>query len=285
MRPPFSQRQSKEAQEEFYVLREGVPSGLARSLVLVVLDHFFGVDDFDGRRHLDTAEALRFDRATDFALPGDWHDCRSVLVDDSERLLDAVDFILGRYEPGSAHSPGGTSAATVGVIQVFLDESRSIFTVGQDGAGFCELQRRQADELTQVMQTAMTAGGHAAEHLRRAWSKAFGREQDLNGCCDAAVRAIEVVAKPIVSPKNENTTLGTLIADMRNKPSKWETDSEAPRDVDTVIAMMEMVWKGHYRHGDESVSIDVNAEGAMMVVHLATMLVEWFRAGNVRRIA
>ena len=97
-----------------------------------------------------------------------------------------------------------------------------------------------------------------------------------------AVAAIEVAAKPVVSPNNQKVTLGTLIRDMKAKPSKWDTDSEADADVDKVIAIMDMVWTGHYRHGDDSKPVNVSPEGAEMIVQLSALLVHWFRSGRIR---
>jgi hypothetical protein len=133
-----------------------------------------------------------------------------------------------------------------------------------------------------LAQTAATASDRAGEHLTRAWSALTGRKPNPNNACVEAVSAIEAIARPVVTPSNDRATLGTLIRDMRAKPDKWTTRSEADADLATVISMMEMVWTGHYRHGDESKPIDVTQDGAEIVVHLATLIVHWFRNGLVR---
>lgn len=132
------------------------------------------------------------------------------------------------------------------------------------------------------MTEALAAGDRAAEHLRRAWSKAFARRSDPNGACLEAVAAIEVAAKPVVCPNNSKATLGTIIRDMNSKPSKWTTDTEADADIEKIVAMLELVWTGHFRHGDEAKPIDVTRDGGMMIVQLASVLVHWFRSGRVR---
>lgn len=136
--------------------------------------------------------------------------------------------------------------------------------------------------MTAIIDQVASGTDRASEHLRRAWSKLYGRKPDLNTACLEAVAAIEVAAKPIVSPNNAKTTLGTIIRDMNAKPSKWVTDSEADVDVTKVITTMDLVWQGHYRHGDDTAPIDMTRPGAVMVVQLAAVLVGWFRAGYIR---
>ena len=66
-----------------------------------------------------------------------------------------------------------------------------------------------------------------------------------------AIKAIEVVARPIPSPSDASATLGKMIAAMRAKPDKWRVvlERSTPEDVAT---MMEMVWKGQEdRHGTD----------------------------------
>ena len=97
-----------------------------------------------------------------------------------------------------------------------------------------------------------------------------------------AVKSIEIAAKPVVTPNDPNATLGKMCAAIRGKPDKWETDSEFDGSVETVLAMMDMVWKGHLRHGDESAPLQVSQEAAEMTVQTAVLLVSWFRSGRIR---
>ena len=276
MRPPFSRRRDDASVKDFFVLRDGVPEGLLSSMVPFVTDRMYGTDVF-GQSLPDGPLIAAFARVTDKYLPDNAFDAANRLAEDRELLLDAVDFVLG-----SVVSDEYTGGSKVAELEVHLRESRSSYTVGRDGDGRYELQDRQPMELTNLVEDATGATDRAAEHLRLAWSKAFARKPDPNGACDDAVKAIESAAKPVVSPKNSKATLGTMIADMRSKPSKWTTDSEAEGDVDKVIAMMEMVWKGHFRHGDDAKPIRVTPKGAEMIVQQAALLVHWFRSGRIR---
>ena len=69
---------------------------------------------------------------------------------------------------------------------------------------------------------------------------------------------------------------------IRSKPEKWETNSESDGGVSAVLSMMDMVWKGHLRHGDESAPLEVSQEAAEMTVQTAVLLVSWFRSGRIR---
>ena len=86
----------------------------------------------------------------------------------------------------------------------------------------------------------------------------------------------------MITPNDPRATLGKMCAAMRQKPEKWETDSEFDGSVQTVVAMMDMVWKGHLRHGDESAPLEVPQEAAEMTVQTAVLLVSWFRSERIR---
>ena len=69
---------------------------------------------------------------------------------------------------------------------------------------------------------------------------------------------------------------------VRAKPDKWETDSGFDGSVQTILGMMDMVWKGHLRHGDEDAPLEVSQKAADMTVQTAVLLVGWFRSGRIR---
>ena len=63
---------------------------------------------------------------------------------------------------------------------------------------------------------------------------------------------------------------------------KWETASEFDGSHETLLSMMRLVWnRGHYRHGDESVPLEVSRASAEMTVQTAVLLVSWFRLGRI----
>ena len=274
--PLFSQRQDQASVEEFLVLREGVPPGLSLSLVEFALGYFFYSSAMHGRGPNNDVFAA-FARRSDQILPTGRTAFRKGLGGDAVLLLDVVDFLLISKITDSVNA-----TPHLAELSTILKESRSAYTIGKNSDGRFQLQQRQPDELSQVAAAAISEGGRAGEHLRNAWSKAFATDCDPNSACDEAVKAIEIAAKQTVSSRNTRATLGTMISNMRDAPTKWTTDSASENDVTTMISMMEMIWKGHYRHGDESQPIEVSPEGAQMVVQQASLLVHWFQSGRIR---
>ncbi|MFP5316678.1 MAG: hypothetical protein ACLGI2_00075 [Acidimicrobiia bacterium] len=279
IRPPWSKRQNDHEIANFFVLREGVPDGLLTSLTEFVVSVFYVHDEFMGGFQPNREVINHFARITDHYLPGYPDDAVQQFQEDRELLLDAVDFAVGRLNPESYRT-----TEIVAKLTLQLAEARSAYVLGRDGAGQWELQHRQPEGLTALVAEATSGTDRASEHLRRSWSKAFGRSPDPNGACVEAVAAIEVAARPVVSPTNMRATLGTMIRDMKAKPSKWSTHSEADEDIETVISMMDMVWTGHYRHGNDSKPIDVTNVGAEMIVPVAALLVHWFKAGRIMAV-
>lgn len=278
VRPPWSSRRNPEAAEAFFVLREGVPDGLLTSLWGFVRDNLYVEHSTPMRYALipNPEYSDRFARVHDRYLPNDPDTAFKEFQKDRYFLLDAVDFILGLVNQDRRRT------ALIFNLEVALLEARSAYSVGVDGAGKLQLQNRQPEELTRLVSDVASDTTRAAEHLRRAWSKAFARNPDPNGACIEAVQAIEVAARPVISPANTRATLGTLIRDLKAKPDKWHTDSDSNEAILRIISMMELVWTGHYRHGDPTKQIDVSAPGAEMIVDLAVVLVHWFQSGRIR---
>ena len=146
---------------------------------------------------------------------------------------------------------------------------------------------RRVDETLQVLaESTIAAKRRPAQHLRDAWHKAWGRSPDASGAYREAIRAVEAAYAPIVSPKNERATLGTIIADIKNKPSKFRVRLQADEpeeNVDRLVGMLQMLWKSQLdRHGtaDEEVPVNVSLEEAQDAVALATALVHLVQQGG-----
>ena len=275
VKPPFSIRLNPERQEEFVALRKGIPSGLRPSLLRWTMFRYAGSDDVG---YLGVYEYMLglLERLTDkIVLPDGHRDSRRLLRDalssDDELHLDAVDVALrfaGRRESAELES--------------YLRDARSAYCVKQHDDDKYELQNRQSEEMSRLIDNEANQPGQAASHLRTAWSKCFGRKPQTNEACMEAVKAIEIAAKSVVTPDDGKATLGKMCSAIRAKPGKWETDSDFDSGVETILSMMDMVWKGHLRHGDESVPSEVSQEAAEITVQTAVLLVSWFRSGRIR---
>ena len=63
-----------------------------------------------------------------------------------------------------------------------------------------------------------------------------------------------------------------MIKAVELKPQKWTTSCPADAgSVETVAAMMRMMWKAHLRHGNANDSLDVSVETCEMLVHTAAV--------------
>ena len=278
-KPPWSLRKNRKDTEAFYVLQDGVPEGLVNSLMGVVEAYFC-----DGHHVIpDRRESL--ERVVDRSLPFERSDLLNVFYNDADLLLDAVDHVLGNLPRPVAWEPVNAPHQTAQMIKGFFGDARSVYDVLRVDGDEYELCYRQPTEVTALVEQVTSDRSRAADHLRRAWSSGFSRGADLNAACIEAVKAIEAAAKPAVSPNNAKATLGTMIAAMRDKPSKWLTDLDTAGSdaLETVIGMIEMVWKGHARHGNPDEPIDVSKERCEMILHTAALLVHWFGSGRVSR--
>ena len=272
VKPPFSIRQDPAQHEEFFALQTGISDGLQPLLRSWAIKMYSDSERGDIRlAKLTNLELLIDQQITPDGLRSSDILFGDALTKDRTLLLDAIDVALRWADDTDA-----------GILEHFLVKARSEYCVGHDENGDYEIQLRQPQEMTALIETEANQPRRAAEHLRNAWSKCFGRNPDPKGACREAVEAIEVAAKPVVIPNDPLATLGKMCSAIRLKPEKWVTDSEFDGSVETILGMMEMVWKGHLRHGDESVPSEVSQEAAEMTVQTAVLLVSWFRSGRIR---
>ena len=270
VKPPFSMRQNPEKVEEFYALREGIPEGLVSSLTGWV------VTMYSDNGVMDRTRVSYLERITDRQIFEDNEDhsldyLLDILYDDDGFAINATDIALQWSDDDTART-----------LEGYLLEARSAYCVGRVEDNRYELQFRQTRELSDLMAKEAGRSDRASEHLRHAWSKCFGLSPDLNVACIDAVKAIEVAAVRTVIPNEPMPTLGKMCSAIRDKSEKWETDSEFDGSVETILGMMDMVWKGHHRHGDESAPFEMSQEAAEMTVQTAVLLVSWFRSERIR---
>ena len=276
-KPPFSVRTNPESLEDFFVLKEGLPHWVQEPMWRFLNDRFYVRGRHGWHFALPFLDLLG--GLTGHKLPRNQADLQRRFFGDDELFLDAVDFGLHWV------SEERDARKDVEQLTLYLEHARSVYTIGKDDDGKYEIQYRQPPELTRLVEETTRGRDRSARHIREAWSSAFKRDANLNAAGAAAVKAVEVVAKPVIIPNNDRATLGQIIRAMRDKPAKWETDSEADRGFETVTEMMDQIWKGHYRHGDETKPFEASAAGTEMIVHLAVLVVHWFNSGKIRRVS
>jgi hypothetical protein len=167
-----------------------------------------------------------------------------------------------------------------------LTDAGSLYRI--DFNGRCLVRRVDATVQAAVEAAIATATSTAADHLRTAWVAAYGLHPDPDKAYDHAVLAIEELACPLVCPRNNRATLGTVISDLRNQVAQWElsienTSTGQPSEIDSIIQMLDLLWKGQSRHAGNPNSRQQTQAEAEAAVHMAAALTQWLTAGVLHR--
>ena len=201
-------------------------------------------------------------------------------VTESQVGLVVIDYLL--HVGRAVNPPGFVTLAEQ--LAGYLEGGGSKWRVAADHSS---LEKRVGSEAATRAGELTTGDSRAAQHLRDAWHCVYGRSPNPSHAYREAIRAVEVVAIPVVSPNNSKATLGTVIGEMKATPNKWAVAFQPSKGdpVQHVIGMLELLWHSQLdRHGtaDESVPLSVSKEEAEAAVHLALTLVHWFQSGTVR---
>ncbi len=244
-----------------------------RAAVLEWLDQFLWGDHGPRRDFIRSLEMThRLQRIP--AEPADAaYAIRNLVASDPVFGMDAIAFGLSRL---------GRSNPDLALVQEMMELLRqggSAWEVSLVADQFC-LSRRDLGAAKAAIAAIEPSSARARGLLTEAWGKVACRDPDPNGGYDKAVKAVEASAQPVVSPSNTKATLGTIVRDLRVKPSKWEFELG---DIDLVIAMSERLWNTHIRHGtDPRPRTDHTLPEADAALHLAIALVRFFLGGLVR---
>ena len=193
--------------------------------------------------------------------------------------LDLLDYCLGVEDEDE------DSADYAAELEEILARSGSAWTVGTDHEQRWCLTRRVDETVLEAATEEMKQPSNAAEYLRSSWHHVYGRNPNPSTAYHDAVRAVEAAARPVVTPKDDQATLGKMIPAFRDKPEKWGI---VIGDVDTVRKMMETIWKSQFdRHGtdDTTKPLNVSQAEAEAAVQMGVTLVQLFRTGAIRRIS
>ena len=192
--------------------------------------------------------------------------------DDRDMLLNIADYLLASEL---------ASEEDAAALRGFLRDSGSVWEVDEEGR---ELTRRVPPEQREAYQAAIAPGDAASRHLQDAWRAAWSRrEPSARDAYDGAVKALESALKPIVSPKNDRTSLGTIVRDLRKKPAKWDTRFGGEQTVETLVALLRELWSTQDRHGEEEYRTNT-LEEAQDAVTIAIAVVGIVRRGFLFRV-
>lgn len=167
-----------------------------------------------------------------------------------------------------------------------LETGGSAWTVATEPVP--RLERRVPDEEHQVYAAAITPADEASAQLQEAWGKVYGLTPDPSDAWDHAIKAVEVLLHPIVSPDDGDPTLGKMLRNLKAKPEKWiltlTSSSKKVGAVEALTVMLGLMWTNPDRHGSGSSRVPTQAE-AEQVVRLAVFVVGWLRIGALQPVA
>lgn len=272
---------SEDELEEFLALREGLPSYVYESVIAWIRSLKAEKDwvrwDFlvDFQTALKSSLNVSTGRYTPFPKLAEF--LRTL---PPETMANLLDFLLAGI-PRSGYN--GTLAG----LETVLAVGGSSWAVGIRG-GRNGLVARMPSSVVDVVSEVTSASDRAGAKLGEAWDKAYGPLPQPSDAYVAAVRAVEILICPLVSPKNDRATLGTVIRDLRQQRGSWQFAMRHGDGSDTceeVIAMLQLLWKAQNdRHGSGSYT-DVSEEEAQAAVLLASTVVGWLAKGLLRRIS
>jgi hypothetical protein len=194
----------------------------------------------------------------------------------SRKPLEIADYLL-------AHADAPDDKA----LDALLTRSKSAWTIG-DRAGHVALVRRVPEGVQVAAESVMAGAGRAGVRLAKAWEELYGLTPNASAAYGLAIKAVEDIAIPAVSPTNEKATLGTVLAQIEQQ-TDWRLpmarEHERAPSGEVIAGMMRVLWHGqHDRHGGQpSAPGDVSIEEATVAVSLAVTLVNLFHAGLVAR--
>jgi hypothetical protein len=206
--------------------------------------------------------------------------------------LEVIDATLGCLQQalqGADWHHHETVASYARHLDGILREGDSAFTVSENYGG---LERRIDETLHATYDKAAEAGASAtqmaADHLRAAFSEAYGLRPDPSAAYSRAVKAVEAVANPLFLPNAPEPTLGKVRSHLEQGGHKYEMAiadrTGEPAGIDAVVPMMSLLWHGQRdRHEGGPTSAPVTQEAAETAVHAAAILVHWISSGSIRK--
>ena len=292
---PFSKRGSEEDAEAYDALHDDIPEWLVQSIWNWVEEMIVTTCNTDDRttvllNRYDSNEVRRRDLLLyierELRLRLQWtHGSSEAAANDllqqsfSEPKvgLDVLDLLVNLLSRS-----GGRYHELIDKLDSHLYQGGSKYCVSSNRDG---LETRVAPSVAERAAQLMTGKTRTAAHLREAWRDVYGRNPKPGNAYGEAGRAVEVAGIPIISPKNEKATLGTMIRDMKAAPQKWKVSLQPAfgDPVEYLIGMMELLWTAQLRHGtpDPSVPLSATPLEAEAALHLALTLTHMFEAGLI----
>ena len=177
------------------------------------------------------------------------------------------------------------------LIQLF-DDSGSAWAVDCDGCGLIE---RVSREERDAYDAATEKDDDATEYLRAGWKAAWGVSLSSDLAHENAVKALEALFRPVVTPKELDATLGKIISCLEDKPSKWRARLEDRRSpeggrrtddagVRFVANALRTVFQSDYRHAAAEGSPSHTEEDGRDAITIAVAIIALQRRKFLKRV-
>lgn len=166
-------------------------------------------------------------------------------------------------------------------LRQLLDLGGSVWTVADDKKS---LARVVSDEAQATYDAATAVADAATTELKEAWANAFGRNGDPSDAWDHAIKALEDVLVPVVVPNKDKATLGDVLGQLRSQGYLWRMilpGKDQSHDVAPLVAMLELIWPNHDRHGGNLPKRTPLPEEGRAIVTQAATIMQWHRDGWV----
>ena len=198
---------------------------------------------------------------------------------DESLALDVIDWLL---DHGCGHAQS---------LEHILKSAGHVLRVSPDGSRLVErIEPTLWDEYEQVTRL----DDQASQYMQEAWALAFGRNPNVGDAWSKAIKAIETLLKPIVSPKNNKATIGSMTSELRQAPDKWECklpdreykangETNVKSGIEVFTDALATIGYQPDRHGSDQPQ-DVDEATARSVLFLATTVVGWLRDGILRTV-
>lgn len=167
-----------------------------------------------------------------------------------------------------------------------LEESGSRWKIGWR-EGYAGLEERVEPAMQDMADDAMDDSNETSSRLlSKAWHALFGQNPNYSLAYSTAIKAVEAVAIPMVSPRDLDCTLSKAAQVMRDQGWGFELEPNPAGKVDggiVQVIMNAMVNSQPDRHGGAASAEDaeVSKERAEAAVYSAVYLIQCFKSGLV----
>lgn len=275
---PLSVREGK---REPFKPTVGVPAyfyGTLRQFLQVIGNYLLShlsTEEFVALEHRLTHELRVAESFTFYKLAQDAYE------HDEELFLDLIDLFLFKYGENFDKFP--SPIRNIGALE-YLDSC--LFDVDHEyriDADKRRLVRRVDETVWAAYERVLSVEDEAAELIGSAWAKQYSRNPDFAGAWEDARKAVEVLLKLVVSPKDKSATISKMARVLRDNPGRFECSLRGTQQESPVLQFahaLDIIGYPPNHHG----AGDVDSAQSATVVLQAVTVVGWLRDGALRVI-